>query len=396
MQYTLSVPSDSVRSIPDPFTRGSKTYYVLLSVRDVPHDLDMGPDPRIPKPKTPVVKRIQESLRRWDGRFHLLNRGITISARSVDYDPKTAKLVLDIPNDDPRYGIIDGGHTFHSIKSVVVEDSESMPARDEADQRVRLEIMLGVEEHLLDIAQARNYSMSLKTFSLENKKGSFEWLIKALGDKAKLVRFSENDPEPVLVLEILQMLTCVNPTRFSDNDHPVDAYRNAAKCLDWSLEPGDRWGYRKLARVAVDVCELYDYIRYRWPDLYNAPDETGERGKYGKTIEANRRKRGRKSVATYHFIGKEGRYPVEKGLAFPVLAGFRALLIPGPDDSFQWTTDPRLFFDAHGKRLVDTVMTASDNRNGDPHLVGRDESVYAAVYSEVRRWYLEDELKKRR
>lgn len=387
----ISLPPDRVRTIPNPNAPDSKTVYALVKVDDVPADLPLDPDPRVPKPTNPVAKKITASLGSWDGRFHLLNRGITISAADLDYDNKEQKLLLDIPEDDARYGIIDGGHTYHSIVQTM-QTNDTTTNGDRADQYVRLEIMVGVEDHLVDIAQARNFSLKVHQFSLENKRGSFKWLVEALGDKRTVVKFSENDPQPVLVLDILQWLTCVNPDRWESDQHPVEAYKNAGKCLEWSLDAQDKWHYRNFSPIVLEVCRLYDYIRYRWAELYNRPDESGRRGRFGRTTEATVRKRGLQRVTTYHFLDQRGKYPIEKGLAFPVLSGMRALVEHGSDGNFTFRADPFAFFDRHGKKLISSVLTASDTRNNDPHNVGRDASVYAAVYSEVRRWWLEDEL----
>src|SRR5437867_2286031 len=100
MVYEFYVPQEHVRSISDPNTENSRTLYVLLRVADVPNDLPLDPDPRVPKQHGPIVKRIVRSLGTNDGRFHLLNRGITISARGVRYDNEAHLLHLDIPEDD--------------------------------------------------------------------------------------------------------------------------------------------------------------------------------------------------------------------------------------------------------------------------------------------------------
>jgi hypothetical protein len=71
---------------------------------------------------------------------------------------------------------------------------------------------------------------------------------------------------------------------------------------------------------------------------------------------------------------------VEKGLAIPALAGFRALLEEGADGNLHWKTDPFGFFKKHGQLIVRTVMDASDNRDNNPHVVGRDATVYDLVY----------------
>jgi hypothetical protein len=91
---------------------------------------------------------------------------------------------------------------------------------------------------------------------------------------------------------------------------------------------------------------LYDYIRYKWIDVYNAEDETGKRGLYGARTAARTRQRNRTAMSSYNFLEpsvKTGKYPIEKGLALPVMAGFRALL-EEHDGVRVWQTDPFDFF----------------------------------------------------
>jgi len=394
MRSKFVVLKEHIRTIQNPTLPDAKVHFVLVNVKHLPKDLSLGPDPRVPKVTSPVFKKIAQSLLSWDGRFHLLNRGITISAKICQYDNKSQMLEMDIPEEDDKYGIIDGGHTYKSIVNSL--ESEISEEGFDQDQYVRLEVMTGIEDQLMDIAEARNYSIQVKKYSLENKRGSFDWIIKALEDKKSLVKFSENDDEPVHVTDIIQLLTCLNLKKFDDNNHPVEAYKNSGKCLEWFLDPEDKFGFQKMAPIVLKTCELYDYIRYRWVEIYNQPDDHDKRGKFGRTTEANLRKRNRKSAATYHFIDKNGKYPIEKGLAFPLLAGFRALVksIDNNNDNYSWQIDPIDFFDNHGKRLISTIAKISDNRDNDPHLVGRDESSYSAIYNEVRRWWLEDEILK--
>jgi len=105
--YRIRVHPDRVRTIEDPNFSGMKTVYALVNVFDIPHaeadgnrklQLSMSPDPRVPKPSA-VTKQISNSLQSWSGTFHLLNRGITVSARASDYDTQTKLLTLDLPDE---------------------------------------------------------------------------------------------------------------------------------------------------------------------------------------------------------------------------------------------------------------------------------------------------------
>lgn len=403
MKYNIPVQPDHIRTIVDPTDRSRKTVYALVNVLDLPVERDNGecriafplsPDPRVPK-QSKVTKIISNSLQAWDGKFHLKNRGITISAAECEYNNASKRMTLVIPLDD-QYGILDGGHTTLSIENVLCAD---LPDRNDiVDQYVRLEILIGCEDFLGEIAQARNTSMQVKRFSLKNKEGEFQWLKEALAPWDRQIRWSENDSEPFPVLELLQILTAVNP-HFGRNNHPVEAYNNAAKCLEYAIAADDRYGYRRLSNVAKDVWRLYDTIRYRWWDLYNQPHPvTGRRGRAGRLREVRERRRNRARLMQYVTLDiagdpNSGDLHVEKGLAIPLLAAFRCLLTTGGDDKHQWSVDPFGFFEEHGALLVRLVMEASDSRDNNPNTVGRDKTVYDLLYRTVENEVLRSMVK---
>lgn len=390
-----------------------------MNVNDLPQDIPLDPDPRRPKDKGAVPKRIISSLKTDDGRFHLLNRGITISAKQYEFDNKRNVLTLVIPEADERYGIIDGGHTYHAITKAMSEEQKRIRKAAEAadtnggrqniyvesifnNQFVHIEILEGIEPHLADIAEARNFSVALKPWTLANYREKFEWLIEALGkDYAKnTIRVSENDEQPVGILDVIQVLGAINPVLFSEEKPAQEAYMNVGKLLEYFIDEDDKYGFKKLAPVSRDIMRLWDYIRDNFRDKYNAPDETGKRGLFGARKEAKeaKEKRAAKSKATYYWLDpmsgpKVGDAVIDKGLAIPLISGFRVLL-EERDGVFVWLTDPIKFFDEYGMKLVRTIMNASDNAGNDPHTVGRDSQVYRQLTSEVRRWYLEGQIQK--
>jgi hypothetical protein len=417
MNFRISAPAEHVRSIKDPNDEKVRIAHAIVNVNDLPHDIPLDPDPRRPKDKGAVPKRIISSLRTGDGRFHLLNRGITISVKHYEFDNKRNVLTLGIPEEDERYGIIDGGHTYHAITKAVSEEQRRLRKIAEAavtdrnkhfpqaepvfvDQFVHIEILEGIEPHLADIAEARNFSVQLKQFTLANYREKFEWLMEALGKEyAKAtIRVSENDDQPVGILDIIQVLGAINPTLFPEEKPAKEAYMNVGKLLEYFIDEDDKYDFKKLAHVSREVLFLWDYIRDNFREKYNAPDETGKRGLFGARKEAKEanEKRSAKSKATYYWLDpmsgpKLGDTVIDKGLAIPLISGFRVLL-EERDGQFVWLTDPVKFFDEYGTKLVRTIMNVSENVGNDPHTVGRDSQVYRQLTSEVRRWYLEGQL----
>jgi hypothetical protein len=158
-------------------------------------------------------------------------------------------------------------------------------------------------------------------------------------------------------------------------------------------------GFRKFEPIAKDVLRLYDHVRFKFKEKYNAPDESGKPGRFGGRKETKDRKRGSRRISTYYFLEPQGPpvqgdVPIEKGFALPLISGFR-VLIREDNGKFEWLTDPFQFFDTWGTKLARAITNASDLAGGDPHLVGRDPQAYRQLTSEVRRWYLEGEVAKR-
>jgi hypothetical protein len=364
---------------------------------DWPDNVPIDPDPRVPKERGPIVKKITASLASGDGRFHLLNRGITLSVKKAEFDNQTNTLHLQIP-DDESYGIIDGGHTDHAIKTTVKAQRKSPTETVLLNQYVHVEILSRIESDLADIAEARNFSQQLKTWTLANYRDKFEWFLNALGeDFRKSVKTSENDTEPVGILDLIQVMCAVNPKLYGPASQSInETYKNAGKCLQNFVADRDPHHFKAMTPICRDVVRLYDYIRLNWKDAYNAKDDAGKRGRIGARTEMQQRQRNRSALATYHFLGKEpvhGDLPIEKGLAIPLISSFRALLERDRKGKLKWYTDPFAYFDENGSHLVRLVMTASDTAGGDPHQVGRDPQMYTSLYSEVRRWYLEGRFK---
>lgn len=397
MILNIPISQDQIRSFQDPNRPAIRILHALVRVLDWPDNVPLDPDPRVPKEKGPVTKKIAASLKSGDGRFHLLNRGITLSVKKAEFDNQQDNLRLHIPGDE-SYGIIDGGHTDHAIKTSVAAMKQLGKEDVLANQFVHVEILSKIESDLADIAEARNFSAQLKTWTLANYRDKFEWLLAALGDDMrKSIKTSENDPEPVGILDIIQVFCAINPDLYGPTSQSVnETYKNAGKCLQNFVQEGDPNHFKAMTPIAKDIVRLYDYVRFNWKQAYNAEDEFGKRGRIGRRSEMQKRQRNRSAVATYHFLEDkpvQGELPIEKGFAIPMISSFRALIDKDRRGRFRWYTNPFMYFDEHGSHLVRLVMTASDGADGDPHQVGRDSQVYTSLYSEVRRWYLEGRFK---
>lgn len=384
--FVFPVQQDHIRAITDPNTPTIKTTYALVNVLDFDTSIPLSPNPRVPKANK-VTRQIVDSLRKWDGAFHILNRGITISAKELDYDPQLRQLTVVIPDGDSNYGILDGGHTKLSIEEAL---RDGVPEGDAlSDQYIRLEVLEGVEDILPRLAGARNFSEIVKPLSLATYGKKLDWLKDAVHPYTDKVSWFQNDDGKIDAIELIQILAAMNPCQFDRYKQPVDAYKNAGKCLDYATDPGDQHRYKWLAPVALDIWKLYDTVRHKWWDYYRLPDPvTGKPGRPRATLELSQRKRGKAKLMQYVTLGKAGDPEkdchVEKGLVIPLLSGFRALLKEDAENqTYTWETSPFDFFQRHGQVLVRKIMEASDQRSKNPNTVGRDPTVYDSIYEAV-------------
>ena len=272
-----------------------------------------------------VYKAIQVSAASNDSKFHSKNRGITLYVKSAEFDNRANELILDIPEDivEGTYGIIDGGHTHAAIHEAMREASGLLYSHEEGTfplQYVRLEVMVGIEKDLAKIAQARNFSVNLKAWGLEAYKKKFDWLLNASGDFAHYLRVKENEEQPVLIMDVVQVLSALNPKFYPGDKPAVEAYISSGKCLDAFVADGDPWKFQKFVPICRDILRLYYYVRYQWDDKYNAPDEEGRKGRIGSRVENEKRKRGRNRLLEFYFLENTTLFPEnpKKKTGFPV------------------------------------------------------------------------------
>jgi hypothetical protein len=190
------------RNLEDPTSKIERREMVV-SLDQYPYDFGLGPNPRLPDLGSPVAKKIRDTLDDNWKRFHLLNRGVTIVAKKVEYDNKSqrVRLVLDeIPEEVRLYGLLDGGNTNERInlwrRDLSDEDAVSKLAETFVNAQVLIPALNGAGELspemrdlLNDIKQARNTSVQVKSKSLADARRHFDILKAALSKEPTTVRF---------------------------------------------------------------------------------------------------------------------------------------------------------------------------------------------------------------
>lgn len=377
----LSFRVNSFRKIPNPFaeTYGSSfqnvdSYVMVVDVKNIPTDIPKETNPREQKLTTAVARSIEYSLMRpAEDNFLLLNRGLLVSARDVDYDSKSQTVSLTFV--DPKvHGNIDGGHTYEIIK-------KNMDNLNHNEQFVKLEVVTGIEDFFQDLARARNTSTQVKDKSIAELEQKFDIIKKALPNEVlDRVSFKENEEGNIDIVDLLATLNLFDLEKYPRDqfiNFPIVSYSGKAQCIKYYLDyyknhrETARNPYVKMSKIMADILKLYDYIEKNMRIYYK---ET-----VGKKYGAVKGIVNRASHST--FFEEEIDYITPKSFVFPILASLRCLV---KEDKFtheyRWERDPFEFLDFNGGALVDILIASHRELGNNPNSTGKSKNLWHTLF----------------
>lgn len=401
---TIPVSPENFRRIGDPLNRGKSVYHAFVQIRHLPSGISMKPNPRAHDIDNSITRTIYESLLENTKLFHLLNRGIALSASEVDYDNKREILRIKMP-DELVHGDLDGGNTYRAIERAKAERGHESPPPPFMDSYVKLEILTGVEDDIVQLADARNTSAQVKTFSLANLAGKFEWIKETLRSEtfASNIAYREGEDKDINVVDIICLMTLFHP-KYNGTQHPVKAYTSKKSCLDDFEQEFDEngspdpAGYLKLKPVLVEVLKLYDHLHLACGKHYKALGgitrirrEESATDKRGAREGALRELGGSKEL---NFQGGKVSHSWPTGYLYPMLGSLRALLDTTSKRVHWVVDDPFEFFDRNGKMLVEATLERSAELSRNPNAVGKSKGHWQQLYGIVKLKMLEEKMSK--
>ena len=382
---TFEIKVDSFRKIPNPYKEGassvSQMYTAICDVKDLPEDLVdwMETNPRKQNTNSGVAKKIKASLTESKD-FHLLNRGILLSAQDVTYNnyDNTMRLVF---TDSEVHGNVDGGHTL----MVILENRDEL---ERGTQYVKLEILTGVEAIFEDLAAARNTSTQVQDKSIANLRDYFDLIKEVIATESfrDQVYFMENDNGTIDVGEVLAILNLFNIDAYKGMDSfPVVSFSSKKRCIDGYITLYEKYmddpanPYVKMKPVMVDIFRLYDYLETKMQDYYRAKNPAG---KYGSISGVITPKADAKKQPETKFYRTPMSHTSPNGFIYPVLGALRALLVE-ENGAYKWTQNPFKILDEVGPDLVCTTIERSRTLGNDPVKVGKDTGNWQTLYMRV-------------
>jgi len=316
-----------------------------------------------------MARAIKASVVDNRGKFHLLNRGVTLIADDGKLDQEI--LTVDFGSAKKR-GFIDGGTTISALVDAIANGFVQSSVKEEI-QFLKVQVFCGLwtDEEVVDLAEALNTSTQVDSFSIANLSGKFDWVKKAL-EKQRVsfkVSYFTNDTGEVGVDDIVQWLALFMV------DEPSMAYSSKEKCLE-HLET-NLAEYRKCESVLVDIIKLSEYIPFHSKALYNASGNH----KFAKLMIIADSTKG--SMYSLPVLGQTIEYAPHKAWVFPLLASLR----PALDKSsapYGWKKDPFKVFDHVAQELVIKV-NRSYSQLQTFNAVGRNPDLYELLMEKVEK-----------
>lgn len=378
----FKIPVKEFKRSNDPLDREEKRKYTCyVHVDNVPKNIPMLTNPREQKLTSSVAKKIEESLLSNDGNFHMKNRGIVISADKVIFDNKTDTMTM-VVTEPYEHGDIDGGHTY---KLILEHQNEGVI------QYVSFEIMVGVEDIIEDLAEARNTSSQVDEKSMAELGKHFEPIKDGIGGMPffNRIAFKQNqqlvvDDKNVKMIdarEIVAILTMFHVKRYGAENHPMHAYSSKARVLkDYLQNPSD---FEKFTDIATDIFDLYDLIELDFAEAYN---KTG--GRYGAKKYSGY-KTGKNDeplvVGKSKFSLEPMQYKVPDGLIYPLLTAFRSLVdYDEKTDKYLWRKRPEVVYNEIRESIVSKVVKFTESIGNNPNATGKDSNVWDMLYMTVK------------
>jgi len=411
----------AMRSIDDPSGQMERKELVV-ALDQYPKDLTLGPNPREPVLQSPVSKRIQLTLEDNGRNFHLLNRGITIVAKGLQYDNKSERVRLALSEsegEDEYYGILDGGNTNARInlwrdellqKDDLGTDDISEKLRE---RYVNVQVLVpkigagrlpgpDMVDLMNDVKEARNKSVQVKEKSLADAKKQFDTLKEILEREpyADKIRWHEGQEGTVDVLQLVTLFVMYYPPFAQESGEPHGAYAHPARCLNSFLDYVDtekggkpdeveRW-----MKIVPSAVRLFDELQVTFPRHFG--------GRFGGIQEVrihdegahkrgSKKYRGKPVYSTY--LGRQMKYSYPSGWLFPIFSAFRCLVGPDKAGNIAWKRDPFAFWEEKGDAICAMYYPHLSNAGFETKRIASSLIAYQAVSQAVRDLYKDELLK---
>lgn len=368
---TVTSPSDSA----------VRTYYVWINLCDLPLDMPTKVNPREVNMHTTTAKKLMDAVSNADTSFDIHNRGMVLLANQVDIHEADRQIVIDFDDDENRYGVLDGGHTYEAIR----RRRDQIP--DGLDKFVKLEIFVGSDLDVAALSDARNTSVQVSDIALFNLENRFDFIKRDIAKQpyANDVAYKDNENKRIPIVDLLRLMYTFNIKRFpNDTSSPIAAYSGKASIFkdyrnEWEEsgsgdEPSEDNIYLRLLPVLPKLVDLYETIEIEMVDKYKQYKSRKSAGAaFGKVRGIEKTQPGNNLT---EFTQRQMPFNIASGYIMPIFGAFRALLKQKKDGSLDWVLCPLDMWETIGDKLVQTTFDMGKN----PQSIGKSKTLWQSDY----------------
>ena len=381
MNTQLRFKVNALRVIASPYRKKGATpfetiYYLLVNMKDLPENIPLDVNPRVPKMGTNVAKRLINAVVEPETDFYINNRGIVISAKSLIFNSTDSEVTIDIGNQDDEndkynYGILDGGHTYTAI----IQNRDRIPT--DIEKYVRMEVITNVI-NITRLSDARNTSVLVSDIALFNLEDSFENVRDAIKNEiyAEKIAYKDNENKPINISELLRLMYAFDIDKYpDDNMAPIQSYSGKAQVFKRYRVAFDTPFYKSLTKQLPMLVNLYDLIERELSAKY-----TEYKKKLGVAVPKFGHVKGveyiEKGTKT-NFLQNKIHYSISSGYIYPIFGAFRSLLrFDEKTGEVSWVFNPLEIWEEVGASIVQNTFETSNN----PQLAGKDKQLWLANY----------------
>lgn len=302
---------------------------------------------------------------------------------SVDkfaYDNKTGRVKVTL-SDPEIHGNIDGGHT---LKIILTKQKNNELL---FEQYVFFEFFTGISSPV-ELAEARNQSAQVDQRSIEELNRSFEPIKAALKNESfyNRIAFKQNehvgDKNVIDVREIIAIMNMFNQKLYpkGGDAQPIQSYTGKEASLNRFLKLKDSQEQivKNMTPIIPDIFGIWEMVETTFADKGNTVNRTYRRKKMSKYVDEN-------AIVNYSIFGNQPmNYVLPKGLIFPIVAAFRALVkVDESTQLYSWVMPPEKIWDKLGGKLINIIMTSSEDLSDSPDAVAKSPNTWDLLYKEV-------------
>lgn len=385
MKNIIKFPAKQVKEMNNPMSglekNGSKKYVCYVRLQDVPKEFEewMRTNPRDQKLTTNVAKEISKSIESGCKNFHEKNRGIVMSVDEFDFNDKKSTVTVTL-SDPEIHGNIDGGHTL----KIILKKQQNKELFFE--QYVFFEFFTGIESPV-ELAEARNQSVQVDQRSIEELNKSFEPIKEALKNEKfySRIAFKQNEhsgeKNVIDIREIIAIINMFNQSIYPEggNTQPIQSYTGKEASLNRFLRLKDSRDQivKNMTPIIPDIFEIWEMIETTFADKSTSVNRIYRKKKMSKYD-------GKNSVSYSVFGNQPMNYFLPKGLIFPIVAAFRALVeVDKSTQLYGWKASPEDAWNELAGKLINIIMTSSEDLSGSPDAVAKSPNTWDLLYKEI-------------